>query len=484
MPWDGKRIAQLEDELAGQQRQLDTMRKALSQCIDVATHRLLKEQMTIRIDETNDRLVSSAQEQTMTRKAGEEKLAIALTNKAEALALENYKKEMEGFAQDWLSTGESHFLEVKQELHYHRSKADTEISRYESLLSSSRADIDALEQQHKSLARMLTEKAAKVALAENENRLRIMEGTVQTMEKTLAEGLESQVAATVNAEMNNEVLHQANAAAIEKQVQELEATREDLANLEQRMMKQRAEQVEHNEQAIAERDEWYKEKDHEQYLLAVARKERQDNQLVQALAKKADVSWYEQQKAIIDATQVSLTAMKGEQQDIQVSLADKVDTLELEKFQRKLQREISEARQDTSEVSQRLDNHREHLDLARAQLLETIRQQGDTEASLSMKADKADWQQQNEQLENLFDQVAQLEQRQDSTQQWVAHLQEQMMSAARHASKHSSVPHNAGHHPQMSPSNNHMINNGGLPPALPHGLKGSFQPPPSPSERY
>merc|ERR1719487_2730938 len=112
-------------------------------------------------------------------------------------------------------------------------------------------------------------------------------------------------------------MHRANTATLDMQKQALDQTRAELANLEQRVGVMHEQQMELNEQAIAKQDDWYKEKDHEQYLLAVARKERQDAQLIQALAKKADVSWYEQQKAIIDATQVSLTTLNGQQQELQ-----------------------------------------------------------------------------------------------------------------------------------------------------------------------
>merc|ERR1719487_1414625 len=266
-------------------------------------------------------------------------------------------------------------------------------------------------------------------------------------------------------------MHRANTATLDMQKQALDQTRAELANLEQRVGVMHEQQMELNEMAVAKQDDWYKEKDHEQYLLAVARKERQDHQLAQMLAKKADLSWYEQQKAIIDATQVSLTNLNGHHQDLQTQLMDKVDTGTLDKLQRKLQQEIAQARQDTTDVSKKLDRHREHLDMARAQLLEMIRQQGEVEVSLSMKADKDGIEHQEEQLENLVAKVAVLQERQDAAQREAGHLQEQLFSAARRASN-------------VTPVHSPAITAGGSTPATPGGMQGILKPPSSPRENF
>lgn len=465
-----RRFAQLEDELANQQRQLDTMARTLSNVVDVATHRLHKEQVAAKLANKAD-LDVLEKHYTDLIEVNREQLSEAMANKADALALENIQRDLSSFTQDSLAALESQQLQLARALAENCADAEDIRTRQDRLLTVSRAELDALDLHQKALAASLSDKADAQALVEQERRLAKTESLARLLERTVAEAAREHLSATLSAEMSSEVLHKANVATLERQKEALDATRAELASLEQRVGVMQDQQMELSGQSTAKQEEWYKEKDHEQYLLAVARKERQDHQLAQALAKKADVSWYEQQKAIIDATQVSLTALNGHHQELHVQLMDKVDNHTLEKQQRRLQQEIAQARQDTSDVSKKLDRHREHLDMARAQLLEMIRQQGEVEVSVSMKADKAVLERQEEQLENLVAKVAVLQERQDAAQREVGHLQEQLFSAARRASN-------------VTPVHSPAITAGGSTPATPGGMQGILKPPSSPRENF
>jgi len=301
-------------------------------------------------------------------------------------------------------------------------------------------------------------------VAEQERRLAKTESVVRVLERSASESAREQLSNVLSAKMSSEVLQQANEAAMQKQILALEATRAEVAALDLRVGAVHEEQAEQYTATVvqatamwsAKQEEWYKEKDHEQYLLAVSRKERQDHQLVHALSKKADVAWYEQQKAIIDATQVSLTALNGGHQELHLQLMDKVDNHTLEKQHLRLQQEIAQVRQDTADVARKLDRHREHLDMARAQLLEVIRQQGEVEVALSMKADKVGLEHQEEQLEDLRSKVFVLEQRQEVALREVGHLRQDV----------------AAHNPH-----GHTYSGGGIPPGI-------LQPPSCPRDDH
>lgn len=466
-----RRIAQLEDELAGQQLQLDTMRKALANVVDVATHRLHKEQIAAKLANKAD-LDLLEKHHADVIEVQNAQLSEAMAKKADAVSFAQCQRDLSSFAQDSLSAMERHVVQLARAQADNSAQADDIRLRHDTLLNGSRVELGALEVNQKALAASLAEKADRHAVAEQEQRLSKTEKLAQLLEINLAEVTREHLSARISAEMSSEVLQQADAAAMERQMQALDATKAELASLERLVGEMQDQQLELNDQAIAKQDEWYKEKDHEQYLLAVARKDRQDNQLIEALAKKADVSWYEQQKAIIDATQVSLTILNGTQQELRAKLMDKVDTHTFVELQRRLQLEISQAKQDTDDVSKKLDRHREHLDMARGQLLETIRQQGDMEVSLSASADKGILEHQEDKLETLFVKVTALEHRQDAFQREAGHLQEQLFSASRRASAHS--PHS-------------MINHAG--PGLPHAatteaLKAILHPPASPIEKH
>lgn len=414
-------MAQLEDEVAGQQRQLDSMRKALANVVDVATHRKVKEQVVAKLAEKAD--VNLLAEKADLIEAHRAQFSEALANKADTLAVELCQSELARFMQDGFSALERQQAEL--------AKALTEDVRSCQEQSGSQAALEALDSHQKVLAASLVDKAEVQALAEQESRLAKTESLVRQLEKATADAAE-QLSATLTVEMSHEMLSKANAAAVEIQRKELELTRADLSRLEERVASIQEQEL--NDQALAKMDEWYKEKDHEQYLLAVARKERQDQQLVQALAKKADVSWFEQQKAIIDATQLSLTALNGSHQQLQVQLMDKVGPQMLEKQQARFEQEFSQARCELTDVSQKFDRHQEHLDMARAQLLEVIRQQHTLEVSLRMKADKAIVVCDEDQLESLYAKVGALEQRQEAGQREVCHLHDQLTTVARRAS--------------------------------------------------
>lgn len=450
-------MAQLEDEVAGQQRQLDAMRKALANVVDVAAHRRHKDNVVAKFAEKAD--VHLLSENADLIEAHRAQFSEALANKADTLALELCERELARFTQDGLSALERQQAEL--------AKALTEDVRSCQEQSGSQAALEALGLHQKVLAASLVDKADVQALAEQESRLAKTESLVRQLEKATADAAE-QLSATLTVEMSRE-MSKAHAAAVEIQRKELELTRAGLLRLEERVTFIQG--LELNDQALAKMDEWYKEKDHEQYLLAVDRKERQDQQLVQALAKKADVSWFEQQKAIIDATQLSLTALNGSHQQLQAQLMDKVGPQMLEKQQARFEQEFSQARCELTDVSQKFDRHQEHLDMARAQLLEVIRQQHTLETSLRMKADKAIVVCDEDQLESLYAKVGALEQRQEVEHREVCHLHDQLTTVARRA---STIP-------SQSPHTLTNLTGAGL--AFVAGMK-TIVPPASPREQH
>jgi len=454
-------MAQLEDELAGQQHQLNTMRKTLSNVVDVATLRLHQEFVATELANKAD-LEALEKRYADCRDAQLEGLSEALANKADAVELEKCQRELSRSTQDVFAAIEHQQVQLKHALAESSADAEKLRSHYDHLLND-RAELSALELHQKALDASLAEKADMRIFAEQERRLAKIESAAQSLQRSVIETAQEQLSSRLSAEMSSEVLHKATAAALEQQREALEATKAEVASVQQSVWMLEEQQMGLNEQAIAKQDEWYREKDHEQYLLAVARKEKQEHQLSQVLAKKADLCWYEQQQAIIEATQVSLAALNDHQKELQERFLEKADTSALQKQQKQLQQEIAEARQDTSDVSKKLDRHREHLDMARAQLLEMIRQQGEVEVSLSMMADKAVLEKQAEQLESLFAKVALLEQRQDAALREFGHLRD-LVSASRRSMVHSP-------HPQ------------GALPTAPGGMKTILQPPSSPCEK-
>lgn len=427
-----RRMAQLEDELAGQQRQLDTFRKTLANVVDVATHRMHKETVASKLANKADLGMLERQYVDMIEVHHKE-LSEALTTKADADAIKQCQREFLNCSEAGAALEDQH-ERLLEKLEENGNRLTDLRSRHDRLMHFSQGEVEALELHQKVLEAALAEKADIRALAEQERRISRTESFALELERTQAQAAQEQLSVTLSAEMNSQVLCQVGEDAIKVQRQRLDATKAELTKLEHVVGELQSAQVHVKEEVIARQEQWYKEKDHEQYLLAVARKERQDHQLVQALAKKADVVWYEQQTAIIEATQLSLTRLNGGQKDVQMQLMDKVDTFTLEKFQKRLQQDIAKAREETAEVAKRVDKHSEQLDMARGQLLEMNRQWREVEAMASMKADKAALDLRDEQFASLQKSMTAMEERQEASERKLGRVQEQLYYSGRQPS--------------------------------------------------
>jgi len=426
-------MAQLEDELAGQQRQLDTMRKTLSNVVDVATHRMHKDHVVEQLANKADLGLLERQYVDLIE-VRHEQLSEALSTKADARAIAQCQRDIWNVSQAGAALEDQHEQLLRAVEDERVSLKDLQ-SHQERLGNVTRAELESLELHQKVLEAALADKADVRLLEEQERRISRTETFAQQLERTSAEAAQEQLSATLSTGMSNQVLCQASEDALKVERKRLDATQAELASLENLVGELQSAQSESKQDASANQEKWYKEKDHEQYLLAVARKGRQDQHLVQALAKKADVAWYEQHKAVIDDVQVSLTALNRQvcsgQKDLQMQLMDKVDAIMLEKQQKRLQQDMTKAREDTADVAQKLEKHSASLDMVRGQLLEMTRQLREVEATLSVKVDKAALERRDDQLDALRAAVEVLEGREDATERKFGRLQEQLHHAGR-----------------------------------------------------
>jgi len=423
-------MAQLEDDLVEQQRQLELLRKTLANVVDVATHRLHKDHVAAKLNAKVDAEVMEKRHEELLQ-VQREQLFEALANKVDACALEECRRELANIAQYGIADLERQQLQLAQSMLEDRVGVEDLRREHSRMLSNSQKDIEAL-------IASLANKAESSALEEQREKVASMEDSTKKLEAAIAETSREQYSAVMSVKIDNEVMQTTINDALKRHWSALDRTREE---------------VEQRFQDFQEKEEWLKQREEAANKMFSVWKERQDEELEKLLAKNVDFSLNEQQK-------FSFAEQQKMYEDVQMKLVEKADTVALERIQEGLQLEISQARQETSDMSCRLDRHLHYFDLARAQLIEIFRQQSELEASLGAKADKGSFESKQLQLETLCAKLEDIERRQDETRREFTRLQEQFFAALRSKSAVANVGN-------------------GL--CLPKRI---MEPPPSPRERF
>lgn len=421
-----RRMAQLEDELTELQRQLELLKKTLANVVDVATHRHHKDTVSAKLKSKVDTEVMERRHDEMI-KAQKEQLLEALADKVDAWALDECRRELANVTQCSIAGLEKQHMELSQNINEDRASIEDLRCEQGRMFSAAEKQLLDLERHQQALAKSLANKADFSAFEEECRHTKRIEKSQESLDSVIRESLREQYSYLESVKLDNQVVQDEMSGILQRHGIALDLTRKELAalsGLEQRF-------IDFQEQAATKQEDWLHQKEVAANRIFSMRKERQDEELAQILAKKADLSWYEQQKAVLDATQMSLAAQQNNCEDLQRKLKEKVDHPTLERTQERLLLEIAQARQETADVSSRLGGHQHHLDLARAQVIEITRLHTEIEASLCDKADKASLESSQWHLETISSKLDVIERRQDEARQDFRQLQEQFFAALR-----------------------------------------------------
>lgn len=423
------RMVQVERELESQQRQLNELRHALANVVDIQVHRLHKEQVAKHLGcKAELTLVERHRHEAESK---EEELFAALAKKADAEILE----EQQGLVEE--TKGHVVALEQQQrEVASSLQGISQEVSKLQEQehaqeheqMAAVRERLTALGCNQEQLMAVVQDKVDCKVLENQQRQLELAQKEVMLLQESLAETIRQQLSASLSAEMKSDTLlrqmeevvtarHREALMAVKEQIEVAESTLKQRFESEIARVLRQQDDHEHRLNAVG----LHKGQSEELTKLISGYEQREkDNKLAvyNRLNKKADVEWFEQLQHQLDAAQVSLAAITKDHKEFRTEvrvhlrqlMTEKVDMRHVVEREESLSAELSDLRENAESAENELESLRRQLSEMRDQMAEAAKRTDEFVGSLATKATYSDLETEQAHLKSLRDQVVAAEQ--------------------------------------------------------------------------
>lgn len=456
-------MVQLEIALGSQQRQLDELRQALANVVDIAVHRLHKEQVfqtlanKANVEQLEQLELSHHQE---AENAGKQ-LISALAKKADAMLFE----EQQSLVQH--SQGQILALEQqqKQAASFIADISSEQLQEQEKL-TAVRERLTALSCRHDELMVMVECKADSKVLEHQKQLLEGMQKDVTLLSERLTESTRQQLSASISAEMRRESLCRNTDEALLQQQEAVTAVKAEMEVLEQKWLQRLESETQRLEFEMSQERLGPLSVQKEKARVEVTRlmEEFYDERLrvheaslVRRLDKKADVEWFEQHQLLLEGAEVSLTALNRDLRELRIDVRTHFKQIICDKAEQKTVRELGEnvdikldiVKASIENVSREMKSLAQELGQTRAQLDKVAKRVEDLQATVATKCSQSLLEQQQLTTQVLQDEVQALMQQ----VKLVAYTQASMSTMPKTSMSNKDADANAGMlvHPPSCP---------------------------------
>jgi len=411
-------MVQLEIALSRQQRQLDELRQALKNVVDIAVHKTHKDQVlkTLANKANVEQLEEFERSQHQEAEKTGKQLFDALAKKADAMLFE----EQQSLVQQTI--GQISALEQQQE-QVASSIADISSGQLQEQneMAAVQRKLIALSSKHDKLTAVVEGKADCKVLEHQEQLLEGTQKDVTLLEERFMETIRQHVSASLTAEMKRETLERTNEAAFLKHREAVTAVKAQMEILEQKWLQR----LESEMARVSQQQEQQEER---LAAVSVQKARGEMNQLVQAydersrdheasvtnrLDQKADVQWFEQHQRLLDAAQVSLAVLNKDQKELRIDIrahlkhimCEKVDHKTLQEHDVKVNTEIHKVQASLESANREMHTLAKEFSQMQAQMEKVMKRVDDIQASVATKASQSLLEQEQQASQALHDQV-------------------------------------------------------------------------------